>query len=70
MSRDNQDDAELLGALKSNILDSVALYFAPVKAVLREFQRAIGGNGSNPGGASPAITAGKEGHRTLGKSLG
>jgi hypothetical protein len=38
---------DMISVLKSDVCQSVELYFAPVKAVVREFQHAIEKNGNN-----------------------
>ncbi|ESX17314.1 MULTISPECIES: hypothetical protein [unclassified Mesorhizobium] len=41
---EQKDNRDFLETLKSDVRESVDLYFAPIKAVVREFQNAIDRN--------------------------
>jgi hypothetical protein len=41
MSEAKADTKELLAEIRTDVLESIGLYFAPVKAVAREFQVAV-----------------------------
>jgi len=54
---EHKDDREFFAGLKSDVRESFDLYFAPVRAVMREFQHAIEGNGHQEGGDSSTVPA-------------
>ncbi|MBO0903332.1 hypothetical protein [Jiella sonneratiae] len=52
MAEPKSERSDFLGMLRADVHESVGLYFAPLKAVLREFRKAIATEGSQTGSAA------------------